>query len=695
MSTRIIFWFRLLLCTIITLTAAPTVLAEGLSPEALLSLKQVSSAVLSPNGKMIAYTIEVPRQANDDPGSAYAELHVYTPDTHESKPFVTGKVRVGSPAWSPDSRSIAFIMKRGDKSQAQVWAIRIDGGEATTITSSETGVQAFRWHPSGTSIGYLAEPPKTPRERALESRGYGFIMYEENLRPRTLYIAATDGSGTPRAVSHGMNVWSFEFAPDGGWVAVAASPRNLIDESYMSQKIYRMSLRDSTSSVIYSPAGKLGPFAVSPDGTRLAVAAAGKRSDNQVSHAFVVDLASGRVSTLTPDKFRGHTSWVGWKDDRTVLCRSGEGVDVTLATVRPDGSDRVVIMTSATTGFTFGAVSATPGSKGMAFVGQSVACPGDLCWWTPGENVERLTTLNPGLSKTEFGVQSVVRYTSRDGVPLEGILITPVGYEKGRKYPLLVVVHGGPEYHWSNSWVTSYGEPGQVFAAKGYTVFFPNYRSSTGYGVEFAASGLGDPAGREFDDIADGIDHLASVGIADRERIGLGGGSYGGYAAAWFATYYTRYVRAVVMFVGVSDLISRNGATDIPNEELFVHSGKPLEDMWELALKRSPIYWAKQSTTATLICGGADDPRVPPTQSVELYRRMKMNNHPAVRLVQYPGEQHGNARQPGRRDVLFRTLEWYDWYVRDAKPLGGLMPPLDISDRYGLEGLPAVPASGQ
>jgi dipeptidyl aminopeptidase/acylaminoacyl peptidase len=148
------------------------------------------------------------------------------------------------------------------------------------------------------------------------------------------------------------------------------------------------------------------------------------------------------------------------------------------------------------------------------------------------------------------------------------------------------------------------------------------------------------------------------------------------------------------MFVGVSDLISRNGTTDIAYEEMYVHSGKPLEEMWDLCLKRSPVFWAKQSSTAPLICGGADDPRVPPSQSVELYRRMKMNNHPAVRLVQYPGEQHGNARQTGRRDLLLRTLDWYDWFVRDAKPLGGGMPPLDISDRYGLEGLPAGDVSG-
>jgi dipeptidyl aminopeptidase/acylaminoacyl peptidase len=139
------------------------------------------------------------------------------------------------------------------------------------------------------------------------------------------------------------------------------------------------------------------------------------------------------------------------------------------------------------------------------------------------------------------------------------------------------------------------------------------------------------------------------------------------------------------MFVGISDLTSKRGTTDIPLEELYVHSGKPLDEMWELSLERSPIRYARQSKTATLIMGGTADPRVHPSQSLELYRQMKMNAHPAVRLVQYPGEGHGNARQPGRIDVLYRILDWYDWYVKDAKPLTGPMPPLDISNRYGLE----------
>lgn len=681
-------WNRTWTIAIIFIIASGVALAEVLTPEALMSLRRVTSAVISPDGKNIAYLLEIPRTPGDDPGASYTELHVWSVDGKTSKGYITGKVHAGSPQWSPDGKTIAFLLRRGDRAVTQVWTIRVDGGEAAPATASPSPVQSYRWHPSGSSIGYIAEPPRSAREKALEGKGYGFIFYEENLRHRTLYLVSPGDPAQPRQLTSSINVWSFEFSPDGATAAVAASARNLVDDSYMFQRIHRLVLRDTTMTLLFDPNGKLGVYAFSPDGARLAVAAALGRSDHAVSQGFVVDVAGRTVRNITPPSFRGHINWVGWQDARRLLYRAGEGVDVTLSSVNPDGTGREVLYSSAETGVTFSSVSTIPGLKRVAFAGQTLASPGDLFLWSPGDPVERLTTVNPDLARTELGKQTVVRYRARDGVEIEGVLISPVRPAEGQKPPLIVLVHGGPESHYANTWITSYGEPGQVLAGKGYAVFYPNYRASTGYGVAFAAAGYGDPAGKEFDDIADAIDHLTSAGIADRARVGIGGGSYGGYAAGWFATYYTRYVRAAISFVGVSNLISRNSTTDIAYEELYVHSGKPLEEMWDLCLKRSPVYWAKQSSTATLICGGADDTRVHPSQSMELYRRMKMNDHPAVRLVQYPGEQHGNARQPGRWDLLLRSLDWYDWYVRDAKPLNGPMPPLDIADRYGLGDLP-------
>jgi len=311
--------------------------------------------------------------------------------------------------------------------------------------------------------------------------------------------------------------------------------------------------------------------------------------------------------------------------------------------------------------------------------------PSNVYWWRPGKRPKRLTNLNPWAADRKLGGQEVIRYTGRDGLAIEALLIYPVDYQRAKRYPLIVLVHGGPESRRANGWLTYYSSPSQVLAGKGYFVFVPNYRSSTGYGLKFTEDHMGDAAGKEFDDIADGIDFLADSDLIDRDRVGLGGGSYGGYAAAWFATYYTQYVRAVCVFNGITDLVSKRGTTNIPYEELFVHSGKKLEEMWDFSLQRSPIYYAEQSETAVLILAGANDPRVHPSQGLELDRRLRMNGHPAVRHIRYPGEKHGNAKQPGRIDVLHRMLDWYDWYVMDARSIAGPMPPLDISDRYGLE----------
>jgi dipeptidyl aminopeptidase/acylaminoacyl peptidase len=297
----------------------------------------------------------------------------------------------------------------------------------------------------------------------------------------------------------------------------------------------------------------------------------------------------------------------------------------------------------------------------------------------------QITEVNSWLKERTLGLQDMISYRARDGEEIEGIIIYPVNYQAGSQYPLIIYIHGGPEHHNLNSWLTTYSLPGQAMAGKGYIVYYPNYRSSTGYGTDFSLSGYGDPAGKEFDDIADGIDFFVREGMADKERVGLAGGSYGGYAAAWFSSYYTKKVKAVSMFAGVSDLISKRGTTDITYEELYVHSGKKLEEMWQLSLERSPIYWAHQSKTAVLIANGQDDSRVHPAQSLEYYYRLKMNDHPAVRLVRYPGEKHGLSKQPARTDFILRQIDWMDWYVKEGKPLTGPMPPLDLSNAYGLD----------
>ena len=187
--------------------------------------------------------------------------------------------------------------------------------------------------------------------------------------------------------------------------------------------------------------------------------------------------------------------------------------------------------------------------------------------------------------------------TARDGLQLQGVLIYPLNYVAGRRYPLIMSVHGGPESHEPNGWLTSYSRPGQVAAARGFAVFYPNYRGSTGRGVDFSKLGQADAAGKEFDDLIDGIDHLVASGLVDTERVGITGGSYGGYASAWGATYYSERFAASVMFVGISDNVSKLGTTDIPEEMYLVHHRKRLWEDWDYFLERSPIRHVQKNRT--------------------------------------------------------------------------------------------------
>ncbi|KKK55597.1 hypothetical protein LCGC14_3072950, partial [marine sediment metagenome] len=278
---------------------------------------------------------------------------------------------------------------------------------------------------------------------------------------------------------------------------------------------------------------------------------------------------------------------------------------------------------------------------------------------------------NPWLEQVKLAPQEIVTYQARDGQKIEGLLIRPLGEEKGKRYPLVLIVHGGPEAHFQNGWITRYAEPGQMLAANGFAVFYPNYRGSTGRGVEFSMRGQSDYGGKEFDDLIDAVDHLVEIGLVDKDKVGVTGGSYGGFASAWCATRHSERFAASVMFVGISDNVSKVGTTDIPEEMYLVHHRKRLWEDWDYFIERSPIRHVEKNRTATLILHGEDDPRVHPSQSLELYRHLKTLGQAPVRLVWYPGEGHGNRRAASRLDYNLRMLRWMQHYLQGP---GGKSP---------------------
>ncbi|MEM7730081.1 MAG: prolyl oligopeptidase family serine peptidase [Pseudomonadota bacterium] len=268
------------------------------------------------------------------------------------------------------------------------------------------------------------------------------------------------------------------------------------------------------------------------------------------------------------------------------------------------------------------------------------------------------------------------------------MLITPEGRAPRGGWPLIMTVHGGPEAHDSDGWVTAYSRPGQFGAGDGYAVFYPNYRGSTGRGVAYAKEHQDDYAGAEFNDLVDAKNALVEAGIADADRVGITGGSYGGYASMWGATAQSEHFAASVPFVGISNQVSKFGTSDIPNEMHLVHSLRwPWEDNWMNLLERSPIFYAGESTTPTLIMHGERDTRVHPSQSMELYRSMKVRTDTPVRLVFYPREGHGNRRAAARLDYAYRLMRWMDTYLAEDATRNDPMPEFDLgmAEKLGLE----------
>ena len=299
---------------------------------------------------------------------------------------------------------------------------------------------------------------------------------------------------------------------------------------------------------------------------------------------------------------------------------------------------------------------------------------------SPHESI-RLTNSNPTLEGRPFGEQRVIRIRTRDGVFVQGMLVLPHDYKEGERYPMVIVAHGGPESHFTDGWLTTYSNWGHLLGSRGIVSWYPNYRSSTGYGVKFAIHDHGDPMGREFNDHLDAIEYFDKKGIIDPQRVGLGGGSYGGYTAAWAATKESEHFAAAVSFVPFVDIRTKWMTSDIPREFFLVH----YQEKWpweqpELMADRSPLTHAQKCATPLLLLGGTSDPRVHPSQPHMLYRAVKFGTKTPVRYVQYRGEGHGNRMNVNRMDYTLRTLRWFEHYLLgDGDRRSKALPPLDVA----------------
>lgn len=633
----------------------------GITLEQIANTRGVSAVAISPDGSQIAYVLSVPRQVGvDDDGPARSELHVVD-RAGNSRAFITGKVSVGGVEWTPDGQGIVYLAKRdGDETRA-LYRIPLQGGESRRIATLKSDIASFSLSADGRRVALLASEQESDALKALRKQGFSQKVYEEDWRPVQLWIRELgDDKAEPRLVKLEGSVQGVRWSPAGDRLALTVAPRQLTDDTLVFTKVRIISPEGRVLGQVDNP-GKLGEFAWSTGGSHLAIISAADINDPQQGRLTVVGKNGGVQRDLLPG-LEGHVMNLAWRDDSNVVFISHEGVQARIGEVAADGGNARTLLPAPGPIWTGLAVArngdlALTGST-PAFASEAFVLPAG------GTAPTRLTDSNPWLKDVRLARQEVVRYKARDGLELEGLLVHPLERRGNARVPLILVVHGGPESHFSNGWLSGYAQPAQYAASQGYATFFPNYRASTGRGVAFSKLDHGRPAMEEFDDLVDGVDHLIGTGLVDKAKVGITGGSYGGYASAWGATYYSERFAASVMFVGISDMANLITTGDIPYEQYRVHMQTWPWESPEMFRQASPITHAQKSRTPTLILHGEADPRVPVMQSYMMYRYLKLAGQAPVRLVLYPGEGHGNSRAASRYDYSLRLMQWMDHYLK-------------------------------
>jgi dipeptidyl aminopeptidase/acylaminoacyl peptidase len=663
--------------------AEPT--GDVLTELMLAKIRFVGSVQMSPDGALIAYTLSVPRPVYaEEDGSAYSELHVVDVNG-ASRPFITGKVSISSIAWTPDGRGISFLAKRGEGKHKSLYIIPVDGGEAYKVLEHKSDISDYTWDPDGKQVAFTAKQELDKDYKKEQEHGFDAEIYEEGLLSTQVWVATPDretpgpdrdDDSKPRLLPLTGSASTLQWSPDGHHLAVALAPTPLVDDGYMKRRIHIVEVRSGQSIQALKTEGKLGQIAWSPNGETLAFIAGVDKHDPREGHLMVASLGNAAARDLLPD-YPGHIWSLDWQDDATIMYLGYQGVWTTFAKIDINGSGQKTIVPVGKHAL-YGLSLADDGQRG-AFISDSPHHASEVFVMSHGDRrPRRLTDSNPFLSDIRLAQQEVVSFTARDGLDLEGILVRPLDEKPDTRYPLIMMVHGGPESHHLNGWMTRYSLPAQVAAAQGFACFYANYRGSTGRGLAFSKLSQADPAGKEFDDLVDAVDHLVKIGLVDRDRVGITGGSYGGYASAWGATYYSERFAASVMFVGISDQFLSFALGDIPEEHRLVHHmAYPWEER-ELMRERSPITYFQKCRTPLLILHGKSDPRVHPAQSLALYRAVKTYGKVPVRLVHYPGEGHGNRRTGSRLDLSLRLMRWMRHYLKGP---GGELPPhrLDLT----------------
>ena len=650
---------------VLLLASAAVMAGAQWTPEEMMKVKGVGTVQVSPDGKRVAYCVTEPVMT-EDKSEYLTQIWLAAADGSGSFQFTRGEKSSENPRWSPDGRWLAFVSERSGKNN--LWLIRADGGEAEMLTDLKSGVGGFAWSPDGSSVAFtMTDPPSDQEEKDQKAKNDARVVGEDHkLSHLWLIPVAKDAAGKrePRRLTQGeFTVGSWDWSPDGKTIVFDHTPTPVQDDWRKSD----LSVVDLASGVIRSfastGAAEFGPL-FSPDGSRIAFLL----SDDPPTWGRTVRAALAPAAGGPPAKlaatFDEQPNLKGWSADGTGLYFTEAHGTVTRLGILPSDGGAPRLIDPGTNGIFDASLNSSRAMFGLS-VQASDAPPEAYVTPAAAWSPVQVGQANADSPKHPLGRTEVIRWKSADKLEIEGLLTYPVGYEKGRRYPMVLVIHGGPAGAFAQNYIASRSVyPLAAFAAEGWAVLRCNIRGSSGYGRAFRYANYKDWGGGDFRDLMAGVDRVIAMGVADPDRLGVMGWSYGGYMTSWVITQTKRF-KAASIGAPVTNLMSFTGTTDIPS---FI-SGYFGAEFWDdLAtyMKHSAMFNIKNVSTPALIQHGEEDVRVPFGQGQELYNALKRQGV-RVKMVAYPRQPHGLREPRLSLDAAKRNVEWFKEFLGSGK----------------------------
>ncbi|MBI3004147.1 MAG: S9 family peptidase [Ignavibacteriales bacterium] len=634
---------------------------SGWTPEVMIKFKRVGGTAISPNGKWIAYTVST-SMMDGEKSEFLTHIWSVSADGKTDNQFTYGDKSCTNPQFSPDGKYLSFVSTRGGSdAKSQVWIMRLSGGEAEQLTKAKSGVMGYQWSPNSKFVAYRSADAESEQEEKARKEKRDWILVDTNYKYAHLYTVAVekDSRGnrkTQRLTGGEYQVNSFDISPDGRTIVFSHQSTPLVDD-WPSTDISSVPADSGAVKSLVAWKGSDANPNFSPDGKWIVFSS--DKGDSKWARAFdlyLMPAGGGEAKKLaeTPDRSFGIAGWSA--DSKEVFVTETDRTSPRVFAV-PTGGGKPRILTTGSGNYS--GVSFSRDGGAMAFIHQTPQNPPDVYFSSTRRfEPKKLSDVNEDFPKLAMGKTEVISWKSKDGSEIEGLLTYPVNYEKGRRYPLILNIHGGPAGVFTQNF-TAVGSvyPLQAFAQDGFAVLRPNPRGSGGYGATFRRANISDWGYGDLDDDLTGVDKVIEMGVAHTDSLIICGWSYGGYMTSFAITRTNRF-KAASVGAGVTNLMSFVGTADIPSFLPSYFEGE-FWDRMDAYMKHSAMFNVKNIQTPTQIIHGERDARVPISQGEELYIALKRRGVP-VEMIRYPRTPHGPQEPKFIKDIGERMIAWFN-----------------------------------